>query len=230
MATERCGDIEKARSLLSTVKGSILDICGEIYDIMEQSERGGRLLRFFCEDYERIESDESVAANVLFEEGEKEKYVKKYGKLVDGILEKTIRDQLPAADFYDALWETICSDILFKDKKTKTFAIYYIWIDVRIPYFEVFDGMRIEKEEYKALVRELIPYIQKVRFVSFGEYEQKTERSSLLLKILDEVQGEKRRAVLMAAILQMRDKMVIANMERNAQRRLEERHGDATDD
>ena len=110
-------------------------------------------------------------------------------------------------------WDFIENGTILSEKKEKAFALYYIWIDVRIPYFELPPGLKMENEVYQDMLDKLKPMIRKARFILFTPTDQKTERASRILKVLDELEDESEKAVLMAQVLGMIDRRGIAALE-----------------
>ena len=71
----------------------------------------------------------------------------------------------------------------------------------------------MENEVYQDMLDKLKPMIRKARFILFTPTDQKTERASRILKVLDELGDESEKAVLMAQVLGMIDRRGIAALE-----------------
>ena len=196
--------------LLLTLRGEEINICGEIYKILvESGDQGAELLQFFYENAEGVRSSEKVQARQKFTEGETLDYTKRYGKIVDGILENLLQQKLSKTMFYKELWTKITLAELFEDEKTQIFALYYIWIDSRIPYFELPQSISLKNEEYRQIVDKLRSKIQEARFILTSDFEQWTEVSYLLIKLLNTVEDETEKAVLLSCIMKVRDTMLM---------------------
>lgn len=201
---------EQILELLKTAKGKKINICGKIYDVLKQDkDQGAQLLQFFCENAERITSSEEIEVPNIFTDGEIVDYRKAYGKIVDGILEKILIEKPQKEDFYNMLWQTITLKEIFKDEKAQVFALYYIWLDNRIPYFELSDTIHVDREEYREIIEKLLDKEQKARFILSTDFKQWTEVSYLLLELLDEISDKKEKAVLLSCILQTREKLIL---------------------
>lgn len=201
---------EQILELLKTLKGKKVNICGKVYEVLKQGKnQGAQLFQFFCENAEGITSSEESEAPSLFTDGEILDYRKSYGKIVDGILEKILIEKPKKEDFYAILWQNITLEEIFKDEKAQIFALYYVWLDSRIPYFELSETIHIEREEYREIIEKLLVKEQKARFILSSDFEQWAEVSYLLLELLDEVSDKKEKAVLLSCILQTREKMVL---------------------
>lgn len=212
---------ERIISLMQVIGGERINVCGEVFKVIkEEDAHGGELLQFFCESTEGIESSGEMEASVLFTEGEVLDYTKTYGKIVDGILEKMFCEKPPADAFYNELWRKITLEELFGDEKAQIFAMYYIWIDVRIPYFQLPETIKLTASEYHAGIEKLRNKIQEARFILFSDFDHWTEVSHLLLKLLDSIEDETERTILLACIMQIRDRMLqsrVRQMVENAE-------------
>lgn len=198
------------RKLLQTLKGEKVNICGEIYAVLkEEEQQSAQLLQFFCETAEGINSSGESEAQEMFTEGETIDYENSYGKIIDGILGKLLLEKPQKGDFYEALWQKITLKELFEDEKTQVFALYYVWMDSRIPYFELPETLRVEREEYGQIVDKLLNKEQKARFILASDFKQWSEVCYLLLELLDEVEDKKEKAVLLSYIFQLREKMLL---------------------
>lgn len=201
---------EQIVNLMQTMGGEKINVCGEIFKVIKEEEaHGGEFLRFFYETEEGTKSSEEVEASLFFTEGEVIDYAKDYGKIVDGILENLFRKKPDREAFYNELWEKITLRELFEDEKAQIFAMYYIWIDVRIPYFELPDTIRLTASEYQASIDKLRSKIQEARFILFSDFEQWTEVSHLLLKLLYDIEDETEKIVFLACVMQIRDRMLL---------------------
>ncbi len=211
---------ERIRKLLQTLKGEKINICGEIYAVLkEEEQQSAQLLQFFCENAEGINSSGEAEAQEIFTEGETIDYEKSYGKIIDGILEKLLLERPQKEDFYAALWQKITLKELFEDEKTQVFALYYIWMDSRIPYFELPETIHMEREEYGQIVEKLLDKEQKARFILSSDFKQWSEVSYLLLELLNEVEDKKEKAVLLSYIFQLREKMLLSKLMSGIARR-----------
>lgn len=215
------GDIkQEIDKIVQQAAGNRLNIAYRIYNVIASaSGYEGEALEYFYESSEEVKFGEQNPAEEVFDAGEQYQLAKSYGKMIDGALEALIRQNLPCKEFYEKLWDYIAHDTILTGKKEKVFALYYIWIDVRIPYFELDQGLKMSNDVYRELVIKLKPLIKKARFILYAPTDQKTERASRILKLLDELQDDKEKAVLMALVLGMIEKRSEAVLERGGRRR-----------
>ena len=177
------------------------DIVAKIYEMICKEENQGRALQEFLEysmeEYEDIE--ETINIPVYFTKQEIQVLEKNCGQLIEGALNKLILERLPKTDFYQKLWKKIIvENSMLEEEKEKRFALYYIWKDNRIPYFDISGGLTMSNEEFKEICKYKEELLKKVNFVFSINFLQRTQRSSLLLEIVNECKDEKERAVVLA--------------------------------
>lgn len=198
---------KKIEDILKKASGEKLDIACKIYrEISVCAGHESEALEFLCSYSENEESSGEWIVDEEITEEEKHQYVSSYGKMIDGSLEALLRENLPVKEFYSKLWEMIQNNTILESEKKKAFALYYIWIDARIPYFELEEGLEMSNKEYREYIKTHEEVLKKARFILLTPTDQKTQRASRLVKLLDELSDEKEKAVLMAQILEMRAK------------------------
>ena len=163
-------------------------------------------MALFFEISEEIESNNKKHAEKVFSEEEKYQLTLTYGKMIDGALEALLRRGLSKADFYGELWSFINESKMLSDKKLKAFTLYYLWIDVRLPYFELEDGIKMSNEDFIDISKNLTEEIKRIRFILNTPTDQKTERASRLVNMIENLVSQEEKTVLMAHILRLNDK------------------------
>lgn len=205
---------ENIDNILQKVSGDRADIAYIIYEqIVKCPGAEPEILKYFYEYSGDVHREKEELAEEVYTAADKYQLSAAYGKMIDGALEALLRRNLPCHEFYAELWDFIENGTILSEKKEKAFALYYIWIDVRIPYFELPPGLKMENEVYQDMLDKLKPMIRKARFILFTPTDQKTERASRILKVLDELEDESEKAVLMAQVLGMIDRRGIAALE-----------------
>lgn len=78
----------------------------------------------------------------------------------------------------------------------------------------------MSNDEYSELLGGMMNEIRKARFILRIPTEQKTERASRLVKMLDEIKEERKKAVFMAQILKLSDRsdMILAQLAEGKKR------------
>lgn len=132
---------------------------------------------------------------------------------VNGILDSALRRNVSEDEFYDLLWNSITDhNRLLPEEDDVIFAIYLIWQDGRIPYFQLEEGLRMTNESFFEATRKNVTILKKAAFILRSSLEQRTEVSALLLKLLSECETEEDKAVVLAQILAMQDQKVLTRM------------------
>lgn len=195
---------DRINNILQNYSGAKENIAYCIYEeIASQSGHKPEALEYFYERAEDVKSEGGTQIKEIFTDEEKFHFVLSYGKLIDGALDVLLQKNCSCTEFYAELWDFIEHNTILTEKKQKAFALYYIWIDARIPYYQLDAGIRMDNTVYKETIEKLKPMIKKARFILYTPTAQRTERASRLLKLLEGVENEDEKAVLMAQILAM---------------------------
>ena len=193
--------------VISRMDGEPINKCYAIYSrIIEADsiEEQADLFKYACEVYGTKKSTKELKVPCLINEEEEETLERNFGKYVNGVLDNFLRRNLSELDFYSGLWNMIISDqYVLINENEKVFALYYIFIDKRIPYFQLGESVKMSNEEYKETSERLASKKCKIRFILSIPINSKTERAGYLLDLLDEyVEFPKERAVLMAYLVE----------------------------
>ena len=161
------------------------------------------VIQQICELFDDTESDASIELQDYISDKELEELRINDGELVNQILESNLKKayliESCEEEFYMFLWSEMVHT--FSELKDRAFALYYIIIDRRIPYFSVRKGLKMSEEDFREYRRQNKNSIAKTKFVLYNTYSQKTEEASILL---DEITGRKsyeERVVLLVSIL-----------------------------
>lgn len=170
--------------------------------------------QYVCKVYGTIESDESYMIKQAPYKNEKEELKENYGEIVNTLLSAYISKNCKEEEFYADIWKIIIESLIFKDEKSKVFALYYIIIDARIPYFTLGYSNRysLSNEKYRELRTKYTTEIQRMRFILRTNFNQKTEKASSLLAELgitvpleeasvEEIEDYERKVMQMVEIL-----------------------------
>lgn len=195
-------------SFLSEVRNETktdrINICAWLFPkLCSDSAVAPKVLQHFFESSEIIESSNIIIVDKRISESDAKELKRQYGALVNALLEEMLSQNLPITAFYQKLWHVITSSPSFDgNDKAKIFAVYYIWIDDRIPYFQLESGLQMSDQDFLEISKSLHPKIQKARFIlrtSF--FSQRSARASVLLDLIESTKNKKERTVLFAHIL-----------------------------
>jgi hypothetical protein len=193
-------------NFLSRSSGSLINKCFAVYSRIIKADSLSEqvdLFKYTCEFFGTRKATEEINTPQLVTEERRQELILNYGKYVNGLIDYTIKQKMDEDKYYGVLWESIFVDkLVLNDDEKKAFALYYILIDKRIPYFKLGESVAMSNEDYAELINKLTIKRQKIRFVLSSPMASRTERAGYLLEILDEYSGSpKERAVLMAYII-----------------------------
>ena len=207
MSTNSITGEEYVKQLLNYLRkhtGSKADIAAWVYRLIQRTENKEAAFRYFLENADRIGSSREKEAEVCFTASELQKLAMNCGQMVSGILDNLVGRQPDAETFYAELWRRgIESDTNFADEKEKIYALFCFWSDGRTPYFQLEKGLYMSEEDYAETIKARENEIRKAGFILSRRFSQKTERSSLLMRVLDSCVTEEEKAVVLAQILSM---------------------------
>lgn len=219
MEQSKLEDYKFILQLLSSFNGEFIDCCYTIcnwcdekeYDFKQQSY----CLEVLCNNYGKIKSTETEVIKSYISKEKNEELTKNYGKFVDEILNtnlhKAYHNGYSSEEFYETLWIGLCNSGIIASIIERAFAMYYIAIDRKVPYFYLKKGVLMSNEDYQRCLLENDITIQKIRFILYSDFSQKTEEASLIIDELIDAKSYEDQIILMTSIL---------NTMRNDQKRM----------
>ena len=103
--------------------------------------------------------------------------------------------------FYHNICQKINDSLLFPDFSSQVSFLTCLWLDSRIPYFQLEEGCLMENEKYQAILEELSPLLKKANFILSTDLKQRTQRASLLMRIAEEINDKEKETVFWAYVL-----------------------------
>jgi hypothetical protein len=199
--TSRVTNEQNISRLLSFGNGTKINLAYTFYEIIKKAPEEDRiwLVQFLAESWDYAESSKEVNIDSVISEEEKEQLTNKYGKIVNAMFTALIAENKEQNIFYKDLWELI-NNPFFADDKAKAFALYYILIDRKIPYFQTVSGLKMSNEDFKLILQKLRNSRAKIRFIMSKDYDQRTEQADLIMKTIRE-HTDSEQAVLMSVII-----------------------------
>jgi len=129
----------------------------------------------------------------------------KYGEYVNEHIKTSIKkayyNSYSKYDFYALLLNGIIVSGMFSTKNEIAFAMYYIIIDIRIPFFVLDKGYSMDNDVYARCARKNKEKLSKLKFILSIDFAQKTEEASLILKELENGSDFEEQVVLLSVIL-----------------------------
>ena len=162
------------------------------------------LLQHVARSWDEAETSGEHKAKPAIGDAEKRELELNYGKVVDSLFDLAVKANPPEREFYESLLELIQNPI-FITGEARAFAIYWILIDRRMPYFQMTPGLRLSDEDFKALARKLQSERAELRFITEARSEQRSEEADRVLKVLDRKGGTERVRLMATLIWELRE-------------------------
>lgn len=173
--------------------------------LAQEKKDQSKLVQYVCELWGTVKSSEEVPVPEKISKAEYEKLVSLYGEVVDAALVSYTRKGLSEGwdreKFYSEFWEFISTNIMWASKEEKAFVLYYIAIDARSPYYNVGVGLKMSPDDYLQLQDEVFEEIREFRFILALKFQQRTEEASLILNLINQLDTEEKKVVLLSRIL-----------------------------
>lgn len=186
-----------------------INLCAWVYKKIKDATSPEENFQFFLDNADAIDSDETEEIKKVYSADDLKRLKEEYASIVNPILDKILKDNLKVSEFYKKLWNSLMQNPILDSEESKIFAIYYILIDARIPYFQLSDGMSMSNNKFAEMTDLLFKDIEKARFIlSTNKFEQRTCRASVLLELLEAHDKLEERVVLMAHILSLNSKSI----------------------
>jgi hypothetical protein len=176
---------QKIFDTLRLSRGTPINIVYATYTIIMETDaiHRARLLRIVAEKFDESLRNSSEEVSVPDVISNPKALEDKYGDIVDSMFKTLVEANHDEQQFYERLW-SIIDNPFFPDPEARVFALYYVLIDKRIPYFklEVDTSTRMSDDEFGQRLRKLRPTTNKIRFIISCTFKQKTEQADLVLR------------------------------------------------
>ncbi len=188
-------------SAIQDNRESLWSACSAVWSLIldKDEEERERYFTFFLRDVDlfdmNIEDESQEKLNELQDSFLKVKDLER--RIIKSLISKNPTEE----NFYRHLWEKINDSLLFPNPTSQISFLACLWSDIRIPYFQLEEGLLMDNERYQAILEELSPYIKKVNFILSTDLKQRTQRASLLMKIAEEINDKENVTVFWAYIL-----------------------------
>lgn len=189
--------MEDIKCLLDSFKGETYNLC---YKLLIDADDRSVIFEFVCKNYTSRPKNGTIQIEEFFSKEEIEQYESLHGDTVNGLLSSTIKKCnlgiISPDAFYRSLWNSF--ELNFTDNKELAFAFYYTIIDSNIPYMYLGKPVSMSNERFHEIVEANSSSIKKVDYIIRSGYSQRTEKASLLLNCLDEIEDFDSKAVVLA--------------------------------
>lgn len=196
---------EKLQFIVSHAKADA-NLCAVAYQIIKGSKTEDRasILEEFVTGFRATPTDGSMKLPTVITKMEECELMERYGSYVDQKIEELIEDNLEEHEFYDKLAEFIVSDDMLRDGAAGAIAIFDCVIDKRFPYHrvDVSKALTMDQERYLEIIKIIGDNeLDQIDSTLNYDFEQKTERASVVLSLIEARENYEERVVMMSRVL-----------------------------
>ena len=197
--------------ILTRSNGLVIDVFYELYIFINSldSEQQFDAFSYMCENAKCSSVDEENLVNVKnhFTEERLDKYLTKVKNRFVQEIEKMIVDSskngIPSDAFYKEVWNLIQSNKICKTKYEKALATFTFVDNALIPYIPVGTGLSMEDDKFNSIIDSFDPsIIKETRMIMQMKYDEKTQKSSLIIEKLQNLSFEEQ-SVYLSIVLDM---------------------------
>ena len=195
------------KELLCSYRGELIDCCLYFYNRIKQEsyEHQVSCFQVLCEEYGSVKSNETVILEKAIRKSELDILTDQYGEYVNevlnSLLKKSYNNGYRSREFYHNLWAAFINGGIITSEKEYAFAIYYVIIDRKIPYFVLEQGLRMDNQMFENYMIEIREVVAKLRFILNHGFAQKTEEASLIVRELTKLETFEEQVIAMVAVL-----------------------------
>lgn len=113
-----------------------------------------------------------------------------------------LKNRVDKKTFYDELWDKVNDSFLWQDDERSIFLLA-LWLDSRIPYYEIGEGIQMSEDEYTRRKINLSDVLDRATFISSLQFNQKTQKASLLAEEAEKLSDKRDKAVYWAIMMGM---------------------------
>ena len=196
---------EKLQFVISHAKADA-HLCAVAYQIIKGSipEERASILEEFATGFRGTPTDGSIELPTVITKTEECILMECYGSYVDQKIEELIKKNLEEHEFYEKLVEFIISDNTFQDEAARAIAIFDCVIDKRFPYHkvDVSKALTMDQKRYLEIIKTIGDNkLDEIDSALNYDFEQKTERASVVLSLIEARENYEERVVMMSRVL-----------------------------
>lgn len=200
---------ERIKELFSRGEGRVIDLFYEVYNYvlsLDVSEQLGAI-QYICDNAKTFGNDEenNIVIRKHFKDGMIEKYwnnANRFKHITKELAYDMSKNNVEAIDFYLKLWENIVSNKICKNKYEKSLALLMIVDSKFIPYRTVGMGLSMNDEEFQEISSDIAnKTLKDIDYILQIDYEQKTQRTSLLVEKMSSFETLEEKSVFLAMLL-----------------------------
>lgn len=220
---EKAKQLEKLKSVVSCefpkFSNKNINTVFYFYDSIKNVDKAiaPALLQHLCVVYEESAQSHEVDARIVISREEISALENNFDEIIEAKLKTLLRRQYDEKTFYEKLWHFIwksdaltdidqgildSNEVATCEDKVRAYALYEILRDKRVPYYQLDDGLSMSNEDYRFKCEELSEIRRKIRFILSADiFDQKTEKASQIVKLLDSLDDYKDKTVAMVFVI-----------------------------
>lgn len=214
---------KRINDYLSKCAGTVYDVVYDLYTIIETCDESDQVdaFKYICENIYNIESDNSQIANEKAVTEDQfivsmERVEVKLNEFINSLAKKCSMDNVDSVEFYTKLWKYIKSTKICKSKRDRVIALSIITKNEFIPYVAVGTGVSMDSEKYSEIIDSFDEIVfNKILYMLENDYEQKTQRYSLLLDEILSQTSKDNQIVLLSLIMGIQKSHLIDKIKNN---------------
>ena len=194
-------------------KHCLYDIFKACMDLLiENSDSAQEGFQYFLNQVQmpRYNSDEIPEGFFNIEENEIDDPTQmRIREMESQIVKELIFQDVSEKVFYGEIWKRMSDPLLVSDSYQKSYFLLRMWLDSRVPYYQLGLGVNMSNEAYKKCVQQVNSSYKKMLFAMNAGYPQKTQKASILMKIAEEIPSQEQRIVFWALTLGRLERQII---------------------
>ena len=190
--------IEENKDKFWDLSAKIIDYIYSEAEDMQQRAFTDLLVNVDIREFDLPEIDEKLTLS-----NEQYKVFLDVSKTAERILQNLINANITESEFYEKLWIKFNDKDLFTSSDDRIALLLSLWLDVRIPYFQLHEGCSMEDDEYRKYIDEISLELKKASFIVYKNMKQKTQRVSLLMELAESISDKNKRTVFWSYVISL---------------------------
>lgn len=184
-------------------KKSAQEICSELVALFEKKgiEDGFVYFKVVLLDMSFYDWVENVSEEFLEISSAGSSRVLELMRLANNLISNQIEKRVTEEMFYAELWKRLWDDVVLPTREDRIIFFQILWLDTRIPYFQIGEGLALSEDEFQKVIERIRPALQKGEFILNANLKSKPQRGSLLLEIADSLDKDVERSVFWGMLI-----------------------------
>lgn len=204
---------EKIKDLFSKGDGRVIDLFYEVFCYILSLENSEQIdvVQYVCEKAKTFGTDDenNIKIRKYYTE---EKFIKclnnaeKFKLKAKELVYDSSKNNVSMIDFYEQFWDMLTSNRICKNRYEKALALFFVVDSDLVPYHAVGVGLSMDDSLFATILTERIePLMNDVDMILRIDYDEKTQRASLLVDKLLSLETIEQKSVFMAILIDKLD-------------------------